>query len=270
MLTLVQKSAVYERVDHFMNIANDEYHHNISGAHVRFDKRGTCGGTADHEMMELNFNASLMLDNWDEYMNQIIPHEVAHLVKAAVFGTSRKGSMMSSHGGYWRQVMRVFGINPDRCHAMDTTKVAMPKAKHIYICDKCQKELVISSVRHNKMVRGTKKYSHCRGHGLTHKKALGKMTNSEAMDHKTPAFMQQEATMTSYTGKKIPVGMKPARKSAPKQGTKIAHAMTIYNAMVVDGVRSSRQDTISALANSMQISKHQAAGYYQNCKKKAA
>jgi len=82
MLTLSQKSEVYERVDHFINVANAEYGHSMEGPYVRFDKRGTCGGTADSQLMELNFNAGLMLDNWDEYMNQVIPHEVAHLVKA--------------------------------------------------------------------------------------------------------------------------------------------------------------------------------------------
>lgn len=59
-----------------------------------------------------------------------------------------------------------------------------------------------------------------------------------------------------------------AKAKAPAKGTKIAHAMEVYKAMSVDGVRSSRQDIISAMANSMQIEKKAAAGYFQSCKKK--
>jgi len=68
---------------------------------------------------------------------------------------------------------------------------------------------------------------------------------------------------------KIAVTKTPkATPSAPAKGTKIAHALVIYNEMQVDGVRCSRQDIISAMANSMQIEKKAAAGYYQSCKKK--
>ena len=255
MLTLSQKSEIYTRVDHFVAIANEEYHRELEGPHVRFDKRGSCGGTADSNLNELNFNAKLMLENWDEYINQIIPHEVAHLVKNAVYGTSRKGAMMRSHGGYWAYIMRVFGVNPDRTHDMDVGNVAQPKRKFLYECPCCKTEFILSSVKHNKLVRGTKRYSHntC-GETIVLVKELGTVTMEEAINQKTPAFIKQAVA------KKAP--------KAPKAGTKIAHALSVYNAMEVDGVRCSRQDIISAMANSMFITKHAAAGYYQNCKKR--
>ena len=82
-------------------------------------------------------------------------------------------------------------------------------------------------------------------------------------------------TITTYSGKEMEVGVlnepkakTPKANKVPAKGTKIAHALEIYKAMEVDGVRSSRQSIISAMANSMQIEKKAAAGYYQNCKKK--
>ena len=246
MLTLAQKSEIYTRVDHFISIASDAYNIELEGPHVRFDKRGTTGGTANCSLNELNFNAGLMLDNWDEYLNQIIPHEVAHLVKGAVYGTERKGELMRSHGTYWQRIMRQFGIEPDRSHNMDISKVQQPKRKFVYECKCCSIEFVLSSVKHNRIVRGHSNFTHCGGETIVFVKALGKMTTMEARSHKMPGFI----------------------KKAPKAGTKIAHALVIYKAMVVDDVRSSRQDVISALSNSMQITRHAAAGYYQNCKKR--
>jgi len=239
MLSLVQKSKIYERVNHFVALGNEKFESDLDIPHVRFDKRGTTAGTAHYEMLELNFNARLLVDNWDEFMDQTIPHEVAHLLKSHMYGRGR-GSFLASHGTAWKKVMRALGVEPDRCHAMDVSKVQMPKAKHIYTCDKCQKELVISSVRHNKMVRGTKNYIHCRGYSLTHKKALGKMSYSDAADQKTPNFIKKAA------------------------GTKISRALIVYK----DLLGSTRQEIIGAIAMALNITGSQAAGYYQNCKKK--
>lgn len=258
MLTLDQKCEVYTRVDHFIAIANKEYHREMEGPHVRFDKRGTCGGTADSRLNELNFNAKLMLENWDEYINQIIPHEVAHLVKNAVYGTSRKGAMMRSHGGYWSYIMRVFGINPDRTHDMDVGNVAQPKRKFLYECACCKQEFVLTSVKHNRKLRGTKRYSHC-GVDIVLLKELGTVTMEEAINQKTPAFIKK-AVVKKAVVKKAP--------KAPKAGTKIAHAIVIYRTMYAGESEATRQDVISALSHSMQITRQAAAGYYQNCKKR--
>lgn len=271
MLTLEQKSEIYCRVDHFINIASVEYHRTIEGPHVRFDKRGTCGGTADTSINELNFNAPLMLDNWDEYLNQVIPHEVAHLVKGAVYGTERKGELMRSHGTYWKRIMRTFGIEPDRTHKMDTSSVATksPKRKHMYQCECCGKELVMSSVRHNKMLRGRANYRHtpCGDAGtLVHTSALGKMTTAEAMDKKIPGFIADAV--------KKPARKAPTKKAstAPKAGTKISQAFAIYKRY--EGC--TRQEMITYLVSEMaslhnvEITRQAAAGYFQNCKKRVA
>lgn len=68
--------------------------------------------------------------------------------------------------------------------------------------------------------------------------------------------------------KKQARGKPVAVNSTVKAGTKIAHAMLIYTELKKGDPDVSRQDIISALAHSMQIEKHSAAGYYQSCKKK--
>jgi SprT protein len=255
MLTLKQKSDVYERVEYFVNMGNEKLSTDLEMPHVKFDKRGTCGGTAWYAMMELNFNAGLMVDNWDEYMNQVIPHEVAHLFKEHVYGSFRKGRLHSPHGIYWQRIMVTLGVNPDRCHSMDTSKVAQPKKKFVYACTcGCGKEVVLSSVRHNRMVRGTHNYQIHRGHKLVLKARLGKMSTRKAIQRKN------EGTKPAQQ-KKAAMAKKPA---APKQGTKIARAMEVYKAHYGE----SRQTIIGQIALTLGLTDHQAAGYYQNCKKR--
>lgn len=265
-LTYEQQGRVLQRVEYFVNLANEIYNSDLQMPCVRFDKRGTCGGTANYSSMELNFNAGLMLDNWDEYMNQVIPHEVAHLVKSHVYGTDRKGRLHSAHGYYWQSIMREFGCDPDRCHSMDVSKVkqvSRPKTKYVYACPCCGKEIIITSVRHNKIVRRGAQYFHCRQLPIEYVSELGQVTMQAAIEHKN------QNTVPAPEQKKAAMNKKPkAPKGEPKKGTKIAHALMIYREM--RKTTDNRQDIISAIANSMQIDRHRAAGYYQNCKKREA
>ena len=264
-LTLEQKSEVYERVEHFVNLGNEKLGSDLEKPYVKFDKRGRCGGTAMYRERdgygELDFNAGLMVDNWDEYMNQVIPHEVAHLLKEHIYGPGK--GMKAAHGYYWQSVMRTLGVKPDRTHKMDTSKVRMAprtKTKHIYMCPCCKQEFVISQVRHNRMLRG-RTYRHCVGDTIKYVRTLGKISNREAFAHKNantaPAPEQRKAAVAK-------------KAKAPAKGTKIAHAMLIYKTMLESVLtrHHTRQSIIAAISESMQITPHQAAGYYQNCKKR--
>ena len=258
MLTLEQRIAVNERVDNLIDMGNAHFGTDCNVPHVRFDKRGTCGGTANYSKMELNFNAGLMVDNWDEYMNQIIPHEVAHIIKTHIYGYGKGRN--SAHGANWKRVMRAFGVEPDRCHNMDVSKVKQYKAplkKYIYVCQcGCDKEVILSAVRHNRMVRGTHNYQLHRGAKLVHKESLGSMTYKEAHDRKMPGFMKEAAA-----------NKKPAKKKAsePKAGTIAARALAIFREM--DGVN--RPEVIRVIAMELNVTEKRAGQIYQGAKRKA-
>jgi len=254
MLSEAQQNEIINKVYEVVENGNEILITDLGTPVVLFNKRGTCGATAYYPNLELNFNSALAADNLEEYLNQVIPHEVAHLFKSHVYGPGR-GRMFAAHGGYWQQIMRALGANPTRTHNMDTSKVAQPKTKHMYECAGCKKDIVIGPVRHKNMVRGIRTYSHCRGQKLVFKETIGKVTNRQAHDMKVPDFIKKAAIEAK----------KPKIKS-----TKIAHAMLVYTEMFKSEFPVSRKNVISALMHSMQISEHQAAGYYQQCKKRLA
>lgn len=260
MLTQEQRTAVYERVEQFIDMGNAHFGTDCNVPHTRFDKRGTCGGTANYSKMELNFNAGLMVDNWDEYMNQIIPHEVAHIIKTHIYGYGK--GVNSAHGLHWKRVMRALGVEPDRTHNMDVSKVKQHKSplkKYIYVCTcGCEKEVVLSAVRHNRMVRGTHGYSLHGRNKLVLKESLGSMTYKEAHDRKTPGFIKEAAA-----------NKKPAKKAKkptePKAGTIGARALKIFRDM--EG--STRQEVIGVIATAMNVTGTRAGQLYQGAKRKA-
>jgi SprT protein len=85
---------------------------------IIYKENGTCGGWSNYSTRELMFQIDLMRLNFDEYMNVIIPHEVAHWVQGSLYPYS------TSHGREWKSIMvKCFNLPPERCHFMDTTQI---------------------------------------------------------------------------------------------------------------------------------------------------
>jgi predicted SprT family Zn-dependent metalloprotease len=82
---------------------------------IEFTLKGTVAGTACHTTNTLNFNIQLAAENLDTFLNQIVPHEVAHLIAD---GLGSRG-----HDRIWKVIMRKFGVEPTVCHVMNTDSV---------------------------------------------------------------------------------------------------------------------------------------------------
>lgn len=69
----------------------------------------------------VRFSAELMHEHTQNFIDDTIPHEVAHIVANNVFGA--KG-----HGAAWKRVMLALGVNPTRLHSMVNSKWEAQKA----------------------------------------------------------------------------------------------------------------------------------------------
>lgn len=132
------------------------------GLDLTFSQKGGSGGSASWNKTTqrgtLNFNLALALDNQDEYLNQICPHEVSHILDYWMTGTS-------SHGDDWKYIMAFcFGRRPDRCHHMDTTGIKYHESRDfVYQCPSCRHEYHLTARLHNRIQSGKRgaACSHC-------------------------------------------------------------------------------------------------------------
>lgn len=101
-------------------------------------------------------NWVLVKENENNYLKTVIPHEVCHLFQCFLYGEATK-----SHGREWQKLMRIFGLEPIRCHDMDVQNARMKKneREYKYICN-CQKH-VLSSHSHREICLKRVKY-HCK------------------------------------------------------------------------------------------------------------
>jgi SprT protein len=133
--------------------ARNFYGINLPEASIDFSLRGRCAGQArvDHEdRTSLRINQQLLRENLDDFLNQTIPHEVAHLVVNWQFRKKRK--KLRPHGQEWQTVMRnCFDLEPKRCHSYQTTPARVVPRPFLYSCS-CR-EHHLTNIMHNRLSR---------------------------------------------------------------------------------------------------------------------
>ncbi|MBZ0269562.1 SprT-like domain-containing protein [bacterium] len=122
---------------------------------VSFDLRGLSAGEACAETGSIRYNEELLLRNGRAFVDEIVPHEVAHLVVDALRGRRR----VRPHGREWRAVMEAFGVPPRRCHTFEA-EPARRVRRFAYRC-RCEKAHLLTKRAHLRIRRGSAEYS-CR------------------------------------------------------------------------------------------------------------
>ncbi|MBE9592732.1 MAG: SprT-like domain-containing protein [Proteobacteria bacterium] len=96
----------------------------------------------------LRFNLILLLDNKEDFLQETVPHEVAHFIVNVIDPCSKP------HGFTWREIMRLFGVaNPKTYHNYKVPAPIRNKRPYVYQCS-CQKHF-FTKQKHNYAKSGT-------------------------------------------------------------------------------------------------------------------
>ncbi|MGY3902218.1 SprT family zinc-dependent metalloprotease [Aeromonas lusitana] len=125
---------------------------------IYLNMRGRAAGSARLQTWELRFNPALYQANQQAFMEEVVPHEVAHLLVYALWGEGRGKNRVLPHGRQWQSVMReVFNLEPRTTHSFDLAVLNQNTQPYACACQQHQ----LSIRRHNKVQRGEARY-HCR------------------------------------------------------------------------------------------------------------
>jgi len=127
-------------IDRFVSIAKQSWPNKLKDWNKPFwcfNLQGTTAGLAYYKANKIHLNHGLLIRNKQDFLSQTIPHEIAHLVAFRVFGESGIG-----HGKEWKFVMRVFGIEPNRCHKYDVSETKRKRTikRYLFSCG-CESKL---------------------------------------------------------------------------------------------------------------------------------
>ena len=156
------KNTVILHVQELLTKYNKENGTDIEPIPVKFDVKGTMGGKFCYgKTLFLDFNFSLLKDNFEHFMKTTVVHEVSHHIVYIVCGVlrSRNGNRII-HGKQWKRVMNYFGSNGTRCHSYDCSKVRTSRVQKrwSYTCD-CGTDHQIATVTHNRIQRKQRSYT---------------------------------------------------------------------------------------------------------------
>lgn len=144
-----------ERTGHYLYLARDRWpQSDLRHPTLSFGLRGLTAGEACSSDWTLRYNRLLLARNGERFLSEIVPHEVAHLVVAAVWPGRR-----SPHGAEWKEVMAFFGTAANRCHRFDTVPARRVR-RFAYRCS-CTIPHLLTKRAHLRIRRGTAEYS-CR------------------------------------------------------------------------------------------------------------
>ena len=114
-----------------------------------YQQRGTAAGTAWLQTYEIRLNPVWLMENVDAVGNEVVPHELAHLLVWKHFGR------VPPHGKEWKWMMEsVLGVPARRTHRFELASVRQNTFP--YRCRCQQHQLTVR--RHNRVVRGEATY----------------------------------------------------------------------------------------------------------------
>lgn len=125
------QARVRQQVEERVQQAEAHFRKTLPQPEIRFDLTGKTAGQAERTGRFVRFNQVLLRENTEDFLAQTVPHEVAHVVVAQVYGPDTR-----PHGREWKAVMRdLFGADPSRCHEYDVTNAARrTQARYPLVC----------------------------------------------------------------------------------------------------------------------------------------
>ena len=156
----IQKSVITKI---YSLIAKFEKHGDVKQKPViKFTKKGSVAGTfswGGGRELTLNFNMTLLNENFDDFMNSTVPHEVAHFLTYNCYGVihTRNGNI-SHHGKEWKKMMGFLGTEAKRCHSYCVKNSSKRQKRWSYTCD-CGKDHQVATVTHNRIQKGLRHYT---------------------------------------------------------------------------------------------------------------
>ena len=104
-LPIAIQQAVMRRLREKLAQANLKLGRNYPEPKLSYTQRGTSAGTAWLESYEIRLNPVLLLENSEAFIEEVVPHELAHLLVWKHFGR------VAPHGKEWKWMMEsVLGV----------------------------------------------------------------------------------------------------------------------------------------------------------------
>lgn len=154
-ISKVQERQVIDATQACLHQARDIHQVNFRTIDVRFDLKGRAAGMyrVQRRKRVIRYNPYLFAKYFDHNLQTTVPHEVAHYVTDMLFGLRN----IQPHGRQWQAIMHSLGAEPLVTGDYDLTGIPVRRQRRFNYQCSCS-EHQVSTVRHNRVMRGDMKY----------------------------------------------------------------------------------------------------------------
>lgn len=133
-----------------IELAEQAFSRTFPAPSLSYNVRGKAAGKAYLQLNQVRLNPTLLAENPQAFVDEVLPHEVAHLITHQVYGR------VKPHGIEWQTVMsQVFGLAPRTTHSFSTQSVQGKTFAYQCQCS----EHALGVRRHNRVMRNQTRYN---------------------------------------------------------------------------------------------------------------
>lgn len=136
-------TAINVKAQEVFTAATEQYYITFGDVNIDFNMRGRVAGRANK--YRLCFNVEIAILNFEVFCNEVVPHEIAHVV------CRRHPNLGHGHNHGWQRVCLSLGGSGSTKHDMECNYA---HGSFLYRSTG-GKEVDVSTVRHNRIQRGT-------------------------------------------------------------------------------------------------------------------
>ncbi len=131
------------KLRHCIKLAQAAFNRKFYMPTLEFSLSNTTAGVACGHSNTIKLNPTLLIENLDDFINQTIPHEFAHLVADVVYPSGhcepgKKTKRVPHHGSGWKRVMEIFNIPALKYHDYKVEQpVKQSRLKYAHTCSQC-------------------------------------------------------------------------------------------------------------------------------------
>jgi SprT protein len=141
---------VQDRIKQCLDILLGEETAKYVKVQVQFKKTlGLNAGLAYNGDLKIVLNESLFLANQEEFFEEIIPHETAHIVQYILYPDE-----LVDHGVNWKNLMLQLGLKPNVYHDLDISAVDKKVYRYTCCCSDGRRYHQIPEVKHKQLQQG--------------------------------------------------------------------------------------------------------------------